>query len=87
MVRVTGRPMAPVAAAVEVAPEGEEDWEAVMAAATDVERRLLTQCGVVAEGQAFPFWPAAGGGGSFHMTLVHWFFFGFPFRFGFFSAT
>jgi hypothetical protein len=39
VVRVAARPMAPSAVTVQVEPEAEEDWEAVMAAAGDVEQR------------------------------------------------
>ena len=58
VVRVMGRATAPTATAVEVAPEAEEDWRAVLAAAAEMETGLLRQVGVAAEGQTFPFWPA-----------------------------
>jgi len=58
VVRVMGRATAPVATAVEVAPEAEEDWRAVLAAAAEMETGLLRQVGVAAEGQTFPFWSA-----------------------------
>ena len=60
--RVAGRPMAPVAASVDVAPERESDWNAVVRASADVERNLLRQIGVAREGQAFPFYPTSGFG-------------------------
>lgn len=69
VVRVSGRPMAPVASTVVVVPDSAEDWEAVMAAAEEVERQLLTQCGVVAEGQTFPFWPSRGAAGGKPLRL------------------
>ena len=62
LVRVAGRPMAPVAASVDVAPERESDWNAVVRASADVERNLLRQIGVAREGQAFPFYPTSGFG-------------------------
>ena len=51
-----------VAASVDVAPERESDWNAVVRASADVERNLLRQIGVAREGQAFPFYPTSGFG-------------------------
>ena len=37
------------------------DWLKLLDCAEDVEANLLTQCGCVAEGAPFPFWPGGGG--------------------------
>ena len=58
---VAGRPNAPFADVVELAPESERDWLELLECAEDVEANLLTQCGCVAEGAPFPFWPSSGG--------------------------
>ena len=58
--RVTGRPNAPYAQVVELAPESQEDWIRLLGCAEDVEADLLTQCGCVAVGCPFPFWPSGG---------------------------
>jgi len=58
--RVTGRPNAPYAQVVELAPESQEDWIRLLGCAEDVEADLLTQCGCVAAGCPFPFWPSGG---------------------------
>ena len=58
--RVTGRPNAPYAQVVELAPESQEDWIRMLGCAEDVEADLLTQCGCVAVGCPFPFWPSGG---------------------------
>ena len=58
-VRVAGRPNAPAAAFVELAPETERDWDAILAVANEIETETLRQVGCVAVGQAFPFWPKA----------------------------
>ena len=57
-VRVSGRPSAPTASFVNLRPETEQDWEAVVAAADELETSALRQVGCVAVGQSFPFWPA-----------------------------
>ena len=56
-VRVAGRPSAPIAAFVELKPETERDWDAILAVANEIETNALRQVGCVAVGQAFPFWP------------------------------
>jgi hypothetical protein len=56
-VRVSGRPSAPVAAFVDLRPETEDDWNAIVAVAEQLETNALAQVGCVAVGQAFPFWP------------------------------
>jgi len=61
--RVAGRANAPFADVVELAPESEQDWLKLLDCAEDVEANLLTQCGCVAEGAPFPFWPGGGGNG------------------------
>ena len=58
-VRVSGRPSAPVAAFVDLRPETEDDWNAIVAVAEQLETNALTQVGCVAVGQAFPFWPSS----------------------------
>ena len=58
-VRVAGRPSAPIAAFVELKPETERDWDAILAVANEIETNALRQVGCVAVGQAFPFWPKA----------------------------
>ena len=57
-VRVSGRPSAPVAAFVDLRPETEDDWNAIVAVAEQLETNALAQVGCVAVGQAFPFWPS-----------------------------
>jgi len=58
-VRVSGRPSAPVAAFVDLRPETEDDWNAIVAVAEQLETNALAQVGCVAVGQAFPFWPSS----------------------------
>ena len=56
-VRVSGRPSAPTASFVNLRPETQRDWDAVVAAAEEIETSALRQVGCVAVGQSFPFWP------------------------------
>ena len=64
LVSVSPAPALPAAAAVTVEPAGPDDWELVECHAGDVEADLLTQVGVVAVGQPFPYWVRPGGGGD-----------------------
>ena len=70
VVRVTGRAASPHATAVQLSPESEADWGLVVEHAGEIERRLLTQVGVVAEGQCFPFWLKDSGGDGGPLRLV-----------------
>ena len=63
-VALTPLPALPPAAGVTVEPAGPDDWELVECHAGDVEADLLTQVGVVAVGQPFPYWVRPGGGGG-----------------------
>ena len=46
-VRVAGRPSAPIAAFVELKPETERDWDAILAVANEIETNALRQVGCV----------------------------------------
>ena len=59
-VSVTPLPALPPALSVTVEPAGPDDWELVECHAGDVEADLLTQVGVVAVGQPFPYWVRPG---------------------------